>query len=353
MGQARFRHTATTLQNGKVIVVGGVVGATNLDEIWDPAVANVVESDHRVRACRPHRHAASQWKVFIAGGTDHTGTTLTSTVIYDPVTGASAGPNLLTPRDHHTATLLPDGTVLIAGGRQPSATPPPPYIVLPSAEIYDPVANTITAVGSAMSDARFAQSDMLLDDGRTLVAGGSNDASNSTVTSLASADFFGSGAFTALPAAPTGALVRARREFSMTKLTDSWVLAVGGIDSSGNRLLSSELFEPGLGVDLFATGASMTNARSGHTATRLQNGRVLVTGKNRVGGVRSIPPSSTTVRPRRLMRLISPSPRSIAERAIHLRAPRLRGELEGNALSPPAPSSEGRASTADGRVLRA
>jgi len=73
--------------------------------------------------------------------------------------------------------------------------------------------------------------------------------------------------------------VQVRREFSMTKLTDSWVLAVGGIDSSGNRLSNSELFEPGPGFDLFATtGVSMTNARSGHTATRLRDGRVLVTG---------------------------------------------------------------------------
>jgi hypothetical protein len=224
-------------------------------------------------------------KVFIAGGADHTGTTTTSTVIYNPVTGtASPGPNLLTPRDHHTATLLPDGTVLIAGGRQPNAALPPPYIVLPSAEIYDPVANTMTAVGSAMGNARFAQSDVLLDDGRALAAGGSSDANNPTVTSLTSADFFSSGAFTALPAAPSGALVQARREFSMTKLTDSWILAIGGIDSSGNRLLSSELFEPGPGFDLFVTGVSMTNARSGHTATRLQDGRVLVTGGTGAGG---------------------------------------------------------------------
>jgi hypothetical protein len=284
MGQARFRHTATTLQNGKVIVVGGVVGASNLDELWDPASqtwSTVTIASERMD------HTATllpDGRVFIAGGADHTGTTLSSTVIYDPVTGPSAGPPLLTPRDHHTATLLPNGTVLIAGGRQPNAAPPPPYIVLPSAEIYDPVANTMTAVGSAMGNARFAQSDVLLDDGRALVAGGSNDPLEPTGTSLASADFFGAGAVTALPAAPAGALVQGRREFSMTKLTDSWILAIGGIDSSGNRLLSSELFEPGPGFDLFVTGVSMTNARSGHTATRLQDGRVLVTGGTGAGG---------------------------------------------------------------------
>jgi Galactose oxidase, central domain len=190
-----------------------------------------------------------------------------------------AGPSLLTPRERHTATLLPNGTVLIAGGRQANATPPPPFTVLPSAEIYDPGTGMITAVSpSTMSDPRFAQSDVSLTDGRALIAGGSSDGSNPTVTSLASADFFGAGAFTPLPVAPNGALIQARREFSMTELTDAWVLAVGGIDSSGNRLATSELFEPGMGADLFATGASLTNPRSGHTATRLLDGRVLILG---------------------------------------------------------------------------
>jgi hypothetical protein len=277
MNQTRVNHTATVLPNGKVIVVGGVAGSSNLDEIWDPATqtwTNVTISSER------EHHTATllnNGKVFIAGGNDSIGTVLTSTVIYDPATGTSTvGPGLLTPRQRHTATLLPNGTVLIAGGRQANATPPPPFIVLPSAEIYDPVGGTITAVSpSTMSDPRFAQSDVLLDDGRALIAGGSSDGNNPTVTSLLSADFFSGAAFSA----PGGALNQVRREFSMTKLTDSWVLAVGGIDSSGARIATSEMFEPNPpGADNFMTGASLTNARSGHTATRLLDGRVLVLG---------------------------------------------------------------------------
>ena len=281
MNQTRVNHTATVLPNGKVIVVGGVAGSSNLDEIWDPATqtwTNVTISSER------EHHTATllnNGKVFIAGGNDSIGTVLTSTVIYDPATGTStAGPGLLTPRQRHTATLLPNGTVLIAGGRQANATPPPPFIVLPSAEIYDPVGGTIMAVSlSTMSDPRFAQSDVLLDDGRALIAGGSSDGNNPTVSSLKSADFFSGAAFSALPSAPGGALNQVRREFSMTKLTDSWVLAVGGIDSSGARIATSEMFEPNPpGADNFMTGVSLTNARSGHTATRLQDGRVLVLG---------------------------------------------------------------------------
>jgi hypothetical protein len=286
MNQAHVNHTATVLPPvspatvGKVIVVGGLAGSSNLDEIWDPGTS--AWTNVTISAEREHHTATllSNGKVFIAGGNDSTGTVLSSTVIYDPTTATStAGPPLLTPRQRHTATLLPNGTVLIAGGRQANATPPPPFVVLPSAEIYDPGTGMITAVSpSMMSDPRFAQTDILLDDGRALIAGGSSDGSNPTVTSLASADFFSGSAFSALPAAPGGALNQVRREFSMTKLTDSWVLAVGGIDSLGNRLSSSEMFEPGSGFDNFSTGVSLANARSGHTATRLLDGRVLVLG---------------------------------------------------------------------------
>jgi hypothetical protein len=250
----------------------------NLDEIWDPATQ--IWTNVTISSPRQHHTATllNSGKVFFAGGNDDVGNTLSSTLIYDPVTATTiAGPPLQTPRERHTATLLPDGTVLIAGGRQAVIPPPPNFNVWATAEIYDPVAGTTTTLVTG-SGPRFAQSDVLLDDGRSLIAGGSSDQNN--VTSLATADFFGAGAFTPLPAAPNGALNQVRREFSMTKLTDSWVLAVGGIDSSGSRLSSGELFEPGAGFDRFLMGpaVSLANARSGHTATRLQDGRVLVLG---------------------------------------------------------------------------
>jgi hypothetical protein len=173
--------------------------------------------------------------------------------------------------------------VLIAGGRQLNATPPPPYAALPSAEIYDPVSNTISAA-SPMNVARFSHRAELLDDGRVLIAGGSNDTAAPPITSLTSTEVYSAGTWVALPAAPAGALQQARREFSMNKLTDSWVLALGGLDAASTRLAGSELFEPGAGGDRFYLGVSMAAVRSGHTGTRLQDGRVLILGGKDAGG---------------------------------------------------------------------
>jgi hypothetical protein len=288
MNQPRTRHTATVHPaTGKVIVVGGVVGASNLDEVWDPVAqtwANVTISSARFN------HTATLvagGKIFIAGGNDSAGNTLSTTVIYDPATGSSvAGPVLNAPRERHTATLLQNGTVLIAGGRKKVPPPPAPFTVWDSAEIYDPAGNTITTLAAtAMSDMRFSQSDVLLNDGRALIAGGSADVNGAT--SVGSADSFTGTTFSPLPPAPSGALIQVRREFTMTKLTDAWVIAIGGFDSLGNPLGSAEMFEPLTvlgGQDKFMPGITFVNARAGHTATRLSDGRVLVLGGTGSGG---------------------------------------------------------------------
>jgi hypothetical protein len=127
-------------------------------------------------------------KVLITGGDDGTvgntaGTTFATTFIFDPATNTlSAGPDMSTARDSHSATALAAGRVLIAGGEQMSA--PSTYVALNSAEIFDP---TLSASGCApstlgcmvaaasMTDARFSDGAVRLGNGKVLVAGGSND----------------------------------------------------------------------------------------------------------------------------------------------------------------------------------
>jgi hypothetical protein len=98
---------------------------------------------------------------------------------------------------------------------------------------------------------------------------------------LTSAELFGvgpPGTWTTI--LPPNDLRQARRQFTMTRLKhpDDWVLAAGGVDASMTWLKSSELFEPGAGADMFMTNVDMSGVRSAHTATLLQDGRVLILG---------------------------------------------------------------------------
>ena len=154
----------------------------------------------------------------------------------------------MTPRERHTATLLPDGTVPIAGGSQLTRPAATLYRVAVGGNLRSGYGHD-HGRGLAMSNPRFAQSDVLLDDGRALIA--ADRATYDARRSRARLLWLGRvhpAARRAERRAGAGS-----RELSMTKLTDSWVLAVGGIDSSGNRLASSELFDPGLSLDRFMT----------------------------------------------------------------------------------------------------
>lgn len=146
---------------------------------------------------------------------------------------------MLEVRLGHSATLLRDGRVLVAGG---SGSDGP----LASAELCDPGSRTWTATGS-MTEGRYNHSATLLPDGRVLVAGGGTSSSiHPGLDALASAELYdpSSGSWTL-----TAGMIEARYGHTAMLLRDGKVLVAGG-DGGGDRLeplASAELYDPGSG----------------------------------------------------------------------------------------------------------
>jgi N-acetylneuraminic acid mutarotase len=272
LNAARFGHTAILLNDGTVLVMGG---GTNTNEIYDPAtntwkaVANLLTSRYGYTVT-----LLSNGKVLITGGVGNsTGKTINSTEIYDPATNLwSNGASMNATRFDHSATLLPDGKVLVAGGQSGQY-----YYPTLTAEIYDPAANSWTNVAS-MHVERFKHIAVLLPNGKLLVAYGPANGSFSP-GATGSADSQGS-AETYDPAANTwtaSGMTMQLPGFSTTKLANGQMLLVGGPSpSTAGASTFTQIFNPA--TNTWSVAAPLNTAREYHTATLLQNGKVLVVG---------------------------------------------------------------------------
>jgi len=213
--------------------------------------------------------AAEAYQVLFTGGMDNTVTAtgsrapLASAELYDERTGQfTATSPMAYARLGHSSTVLNNGTVLIAGGRNAWSARPGP-----SAELYDIRSGTFSFTGS-MNSPRLSHIAMLLKGGKVLVAGGEN--LDFAAIDLAEIYDPGSGLFT-----PTASMLRPRIGPAAAMLKDGTVLIAGGADDNG-LLASAELFDPA-GAGSVAVG-SMNVVRQGATATLLPNGAVLVAG---------------------------------------------------------------------------
>jgi N-acetylneuraminic acid mutarotase len=276
MDTGRYQHTATLLPNGKVLVGGGYIDLLYpyfSAELYDP-VTSIWSATGNMNAARAEHTATllPNGKVLVVGGCcDGGGNPLASAELYDPVAGTWSGTgSLVTRRMRHTATLLPSGKVLVAGGcSYVNFWYCDPYSILASAELYDPATGTWTSTGS-LNTARFYHTATLLPSGKVLVAGGcpSNVYYNDCRTTLASAELYdpATGTWTS-----TGSLNTARWAHTATLLQNGQVLVAGGAG-----VASAELYDPATGA--WTSTGSLNTVRAFHTATLLQNDQVLVAG---------------------------------------------------------------------------
>ena len=265
LNEPRYRHTATLLPDGTVLVAGGsnATGVLASAELYDP---NTGKWNASARLNVPRAgHTATKLKdgkVLIVGGFG--GSVLNGAELYDPDTRTwSATGSLNEQRFGHTATLLENGKVLVAGGSAftygdngdvPAGT----------AELYDPESGTWSFTGNFSSE---DSSTTLLQNGKVLVLtwGGWSQLYDPDTRTLSSGGYLGG----------NGPLRNIGFRHTATLLPDGKVLIVGG-SIVGGETSSAHLYDPDTG-SLSSTG-NLNRARSSHTATLLPDGKVLVAG---------------------------------------------------------------------------
>jgi WD40 repeat protein len=200
-------------------------------------------------------------KVLIAGGMRANQDFYKSAELYDPATGKFQPTGEMNQRRvGHIAVLLSSGKVLIAGGWVGDGG-------TDSAELYDPATGKFTLIANKMTSPRGGPIAALLTNGDVLIAGG-EERNN---MSLASAEIFH---VKTLSFQSTGSMRHARISHTATLLKDGRVLITGGY---GNSVASTaELYDPKSGT--FTETGSMGTARCKHTAGLLPDGRVLIAG---------------------------------------------------------------------------
>jgi hypothetical protein len=261
MTTARSLHTATLLPSGEILVAGGDSissghGVLASAEAYDPATGRFRAAGTMTTARQLHTATLlPDDTVLIVGGYGEGGGALASAETFDPTSGTfRATGHLNTPRGGHTAILLSTGNVLIIAGYGTNG-----YPNVAPAELYHPDSRTFTNAGAYVGrgGCDFCAPAVLLADGTVLFTG----QSPAQLYDPASDSFSPSGMGISEQAAAT--------------LTNGKVLFAGGEDCCG-RLSGAELYDPA--THSFASTANMAWRRVWHTLSWLPNGRVLAAG---------------------------------------------------------------------------
>ncbi|HEY8285836.1 MAG TPA: kelch repeat-containing protein [Chloroflexota bacterium] len=282
MHVARSYQTATLLLNGEVLEAGGdnTNGWLASAELYHPSTGTwtITGSMHQARG-QNTATLLRDGRVLVVGGCDSNGgdcTSLTASAeLYNPKTGTwTVTGSMHEPRWGHTATLLPSGRVLVAGGSAADCGPDGCASIQASAELYDPRTGDWTLTGS-MHQARAFHTAALLPSGQVLVAGGTVATAAGATHPLAGAELYNPQTGTW---ALTGSMHRAGSGQAATLLPNGLVLVNAGPSANGHHR-NAELYHPHSGS--WATTGSLLHDSgyvTGQTVALLHSGKVLVVG---------------------------------------------------------------------------
>lgn len=310
---ARIDHTATLLNDGRVLIAGGttpgiaVLTQISSAEIYDPTTGSFTLTGNMTTSRSGHTATVLlDGRVLITGGRDNAYQPIASAELYDPVTGTfSATGNMKEARGGHVATLLSTGKVLISGSADRSLELYDPatgtfgptgyvngsafgipaarllngdvllggYDYGPDAAVYDAMSGNVQALTFPDLVHVNGYSETLLSSGKVLLAGGGTGGYQELGYCCAYLYDPSSQSFQA-----TGSLANPRVFHTATLLPSGLVLIAGGYVGAPieTYYASAELYDPASGT--FKTAGAMTTPRENHTATLLRDGRVLLAG---------------------------------------------------------------------------
>jgi hypothetical protein len=269
MAESRAAHTATTLGNGRVLIVGGLDGAGSSAELFDPKTQTFARTASPSTSRVGHTATLlADGRVLIAGG--YNGGYLASTEFYNPDRGRfERGPDMREPRSGHVSVPLPDGRVLFVGGVSTG------WSFLSSAELYDPATNRFVATGG-MSVPRESHVGVRLGDGSVLVVGG-HSGRRESIEIYGSAERYDPARGVFVPAA---SMTKRRHKHAGIALADGRVLITGGADERDDKGMyhDAEIYDPA--QNRFQSLGNMQRPRFKHEGTLipLLDGKILLAG---------------------------------------------------------------------------